>query len=113
MIEVGFEDCDYVANEIGAKFWAHAFGEWHRPLELHVPCRDPVDLLLSICNYQKVQFTCRDDFSAEVDACFGAENRRFDAGELRHPKITLKCFRSPSGLDGYLAYMGERLQLRE
>jgi len=111
--EMGFHNCDYVANEIGAKFWKHTFRRGHRPLELHVPCRDPVDLLLSMCNYQKVQFTCRDDFSAEVDACFGAENRRFDAGELRHPKITLKCFRSPSGLDGYLAYMGERLQLRE
>mmetsp|Transcript_23094 Transcript_23094/g.46107 ORF Transcript_23094/g.46107 Transcript_23094/m.46107 type:complete len:371 (+) Transcript_23094:222-1334(+) len=113
MYEMGFHDCDYVANEIGAKFWKHTFRGWHRPLELHVPCRDPVDLLLSMCNYQQVPFTCRDDFASEVEACFGNENRRFDAGELRHPFITLKCFRSPSGLNGYLAYMGERLQRRE
>jgi len=113
MVEVGFQDCDYVANEIGAKFWAHAFGEWHRPLELHVPCRDPVDLLLSMCNYQKVEFTCKSNFKEEVDLCFGKENQRFDTELLTHPNIHLKCFRSPHSLAKYLDYMGERLEKKE
>eukprot|EP00588_Corethron_pennatum_P004256 CAMPEP_0194283208 /NCGR_PEP_ID=MMETSP0169-20130528/24871_1 /TAXON_ID=218684 /ORGANISM="Corethron pennatum, Strain L29A3" /LENGTH=361 /DNA_ID=CAMNT_0039028757 /DNA_START=184 /DNA_END=1269 /DNA_ORIENTATION=- len=113
MVEVGFQDCDYVANEIGAKFWAHTFGEWHRPLELHVPCRDPVDLLLSMCNYQKIEFTCKSNFKEEIDLCFGKENQRFDTELLTHPNIHLKCFRSPHSLVKYLDYMGERLEKKE
>jgi len=110
--EIGLHDCDYVANEIGAPFWAYHFGNWYRPLELHIPCRDPVDLFLSMCNYQQVQFTCKSDFKEELKKCLN-QNHRFDMKELTHSNINLKCFRSPSKLGDYLDYMGERLQKKE
>jgi len=110
MKEVGFTDCDYVANEIGARFWDK---DWHRPLELHVPCRRPFDLFLSMCNHRQVDFTCKPDFKEEFDKCIGGEDKRFDIHELTHPNIHLKCFQSPSKIDAYLDYMGERLQKKE
>lgn len=53
----GFEECDYVSSENGLDFWTRRFGsasQWpsNVPLQLHVPCRDPVDHLLSQCNHR-------------------------------------------------------------
>mmetsp|Transcript_26211 Transcript_26211/g.40581 ORF Transcript_26211/g.40581 Transcript_26211/m.40581 type:complete len:263 (+) Transcript_26211:15-803(+) len=110
--EVGFEGCDYLANEVGHQFWAKRFGRWHRPLELHVPCRDPIDILLSMCNYRQVRFTCREDFREELHACLKGGSR-FKRSALTHRNIRLKCFRSPVNVEKYLAYMGARLQRKE
>jgi len=119
---IGFHNCDYIANEVGATFWNESLGDLHRRLELHVPCRDPVDLFLSMCNYRKVKFTCKHNFSfkeevnkwamREVERC--KPNRlRFNLKQLTQPNIDLKCFQSPSRLGDYFDYMGERLQKKE
>merc|ERR1711957_962808 len=50
MKKIHFHDYDYIANEVGAQFWNNALRDWYRSLELHIPCRDPVDLFLSMCN---------------------------------------------------------------
>jgi len=112
MKEIGFADCDYLANEVGSQFWAHRFGRWHKPLELHVPCRDPIDILLSMCNYRQLRFTCQEDFTEELHACLKGESR-FKRRTLTHRNIHMKCFRSPHRVQAYLEYMGERLQKKE
>eukprot|EP00588_Corethron_pennatum_P024088 CAMPEP_0194332262 /NCGR_PEP_ID=MMETSP0171-20130528/58560_1 /TAXON_ID=218684 /ORGANISM="Corethron pennatum, Strain L29A3" /LENGTH=174 /DNA_ID=CAMNT_0039094037 /DNA_START=202 /DNA_END=726 /DNA_ORIENTATION=- len=109
---IGFHNCDYISNEIGAAFWKDYLGDLHRPLELHIPCRDPVDLFLSMCNYRHVEFTCKSDFKEEVSKCVFAGNR-FNMKLLTQSNIDLKCFESPSRLGDYFAYMGERLQKKE
>ena len=42
MDEIGFEDCDFISMESNWPFWRR-FEDWPLPLELHVPCRDPLD----------------------------------------------------------------------
>ncbi|EJK57382.1 hypothetical protein THAOC_22578, partial [Thalassiosira oceanica] len=54
--KAGFEDCDYISQEKEYGFWHEQFpnGKLHGvPVELHVPCRDPLDHLLSQCNFRK------------------------------------------------------------
>eukprot|EP00956_Cyclotella_meneghiniana_P013038 scaffold18620_cov35-Cyclotella_meneghiniana.AAC.1 len=57
MNAVGYEDCDYISNESNWQFWAKRFGGeggFHGvPMELHVPCRDRIEHLMSMCNYQE------------------------------------------------------------
>lgn len=50
MDEIGFEDCDWISHETAYPFWTR----FQVPLELHVPCRDPIDHLLSQCNHLQV-----------------------------------------------------------
>lgn len=54
MGKVGWDDCDYVSNEVDANWWMEGgdtdFGDaaFHGvQMELHVPCRDPIDHLMS------------------------------------------------------------------
>ena len=51
MQERGFEDCDWISAEEDWTFWKQ-FADWDLPIEIHVPCRDPIDHLLSQCNYR-------------------------------------------------------------
>jgi len=107
--EIGYEDCDYVALEEHAHTWAELFGSLYRPLELHVPCRDSISLLMSMCNFVGKQFNCEQNFVKEAKQCF-IGIFRFNLKQLDHPNINLKCFSSPSKIGNYLDYMGERLQ---
>ena len=59
MDEIGFEDCDFISNEVPWSWWPR-FEDWPLPLELHVPCRDPLDHLMSQCNYRRSTFNCVD-----------------------------------------------------
>jgi len=111
--EIGFHDCDYVELEAHAKIWKELFGAWHRPLELHVPCRDPISHLMSMCNHRQLEFTCEPtNFTKQVDNCVSGRNR-FRFQELKHPNIHLKCFNSPNKINEYLEYMRGRLQEKE
>ena len=52
--EIGFEDCDYISAETSWSFWRDTFGNgrFHGlKMELHVPCRDRLDHLMSQCNH--------------------------------------------------------------
>merc|ERR1711957_984537 len=114
MHQIGFKDCDYVANEIGARFWLTFFASSYRPLELHVPCREPIDLFLSMCNHRQVDFPCRrKSFIQDIHKCLEGDGPRFDLQVLTHSNIHLKCFSSPSKIGDYLDYMGEKLQKKE
>jgi len=52
MDERGYEDCDYVSHEENFDFWK-SFGTNETPMELHVPCRDPIDHLSSMYNHKR------------------------------------------------------------
>jgi len=111
MREIGFEDCDYVALEANAEKWNLHFGSWFKPLELHVPCRDPIDLLMSMCDHQGITFSCKGNLPnpEEVKKCLtGGE--KFVTSHLVKKNINLKCFGALSSHGDYLDHMAERLQ---
>jgi len=114
MKEIGFEDCDYVALETGHNFWDSTFRNWYRPLELHVPCRDPIDHLMSMCNAVKKKIDCSAKSAREIDAAIrGCEvflSSRFSLRLTNIKNIHLKCFRAPLEINEYIHYMGKRLE---
>jgi hypothetical protein len=59
--KIGFEDCDFISMEVHFSFWNNNFpggNFYHVPIELHVPCRDPVDHMMSSCNWRGVKLDC-------------------------------------------------------
>lgn len=112
--EIGYEDCDYVSAEVSFPFWKRIVDDLpkhpHFDLELHVPCRSPVDWLMSMCNHQKKQYNCKHSVVEEaVEECL-MEMNRFEQKPLRS-NTKLKCF-NPIPIDPYLEYMGSILQPR-
>jgi hypothetical protein len=110
MVEEGFEDCDWISLEEPAGTWPKLFqnrGKW--PLEFHVPCREPLDHFLSMCNHRKRQFNCSAiDLGKEIENCALFLNRFSFAlkalGEL-------KCF-APFPMENYIDYSYSLLQPR-
>ena len=145
MDEIGYENCDYISHERHFNVWKQHVttgdsnprykGGYARannigPLELHVPCRDPIDHILSQCNHRGRKFNCTSVSSAVKrqnnatgggggDAVVGAIQRevlkclvdfaRFSPKLLRLPNTTVKCF-DPIPADRYVDYMSSRLQ---
>ncbi|CAB9498825.1 expressed unknown protein [Seminavis robusta] len=161
MFEIGFQDCDWISLEDpGWRAWPHhvlpdlkmATTDANNDdddgndddgndndatttttrLELHVPCRDPVDHLLSMCHYQSIDFDCSIPFESDV----GTKKHNHDSskqtadttmeeqidsclmglGRFHHelanlPHTDLKCF-DYQQQDLYLQYMDQRLQPR-
>ena len=70
MQEIGYDDCDYVSLEQGWKIWSTIFpnGNFHGvPVELHVPCRDPLDHFMS---QTRGKFSCNEtdqEFYRNID----------------------------------------------
>ncbi|KAL7474643.1 hypothetical protein ACHAW6_000608, partial [Cyclotella cf. meneghiniana] len=64
MRTIGFEDCDYISHEMYWPFWSNTFGDgkFHgMRMELHVPCRNRIDHLMSQCNHhapKKLELAC-------------------------------------------------------
>eukprot|EP00588_Corethron_pennatum_P009620 CAMPEP_0194270360 /NCGR_PEP_ID=MMETSP0169-20130528/4353_1 /TAXON_ID=218684 /ORGANISM="Corethron pennatum, Strain L29A3" /LENGTH=354 /DNA_ID=CAMNT_0039012371 /DNA_START=249 /DNA_END=1310 /DNA_ORIENTATION=+ len=112
VMRYGFEDCDYVALETKATMWAEQFGSSDRRLQLHVPCRPSLDMLMSLCNHFHKDFLCRPKFEKEVDKCLQFF-WRFGREALTHPNIDLKCFSSPARIQDYLHYMEAKLTKNE
>jgi hypothetical protein len=54
-MKIGYEDCDWISIERHAVFLSQ-FASWPFPMELHLPCRDPLDNLMSQCNFQGIVF---------------------------------------------------------
>jgi len=146
---LGYENCDYISNEIKWNFWhgtlqtlntalepfesiadqanppkkKAAYKEDAPPpltMELHVPCRDPIDHMLSMANHEgtiikRVIFNCTgvetDDalLEREVDRAYFDLNR-FNAN-LDSKNIKLKCFQSIP-VEPYIEYMDQFLQTR-
>mmetsp|Transcript_3234 Transcript_3234/g.4262 ORF Transcript_3234/g.4262 Transcript_3234/m.4262 type:complete len:324 (+) Transcript_3234:140-1111(+) len=110
--EIGFEDCDWISWEGSWKDWVEiASGPY--PLELHIPCRDPVDHLMSQCNHLSRQFDCQAaDIRAEIDNCIVAIPERFNKKlEQDDNNINLKCFDFRSN-DKYLEFMDGKVENR-
>jgi hypothetical protein len=99
----GFEDCDWISNECKWTFWLTL----PRPLELHIPCRNISDHLLSVANHQGLEFDCRADGKSEFDRVVaGFHLDRYNYKLVNTDGITAYCF-DP---DGYVPYMSARLQ---
>jgi hypothetical protein len=118
MDEIGYEDCDYVSQEVTNTFWGTLAVKIHPvPLEVHVPCREPIEHLLSMCNMYGKKFECakaETSVEDETRKCLINMNRFNDAnfrGWQKGPaiNITTKCF-NPIPIDNYVKYMGSILQ---
>lgn len=112
MNEIGYEDCDFVSFEAAWQGWGNNIaGMW--PLELHVPCREPLSHFMSQCNHYNIDFQCNDSktdaaLTAEVKKCLVDPNR-FSLALTKVKNITMKCF-NPIPIEPYLEYVGQFLQ---
>lgn len=114
MDEIGFEDCDFISMESNWPFWRR-FEDWPLPLELHVPCRDPLDHLMSQCNHHRRTFNCvnasrgPESLAWEVNRCSLFLNRfAWDLLSLNNTRV--KCYNFSDQFSGYLAHMDKVLQ---
>eukprot|EP00934_Nitzschia_sp_Nitz4_P000713 Nitzschia sp. Nitz4//scaffold28_size193895//134169//135370//NITZ4_001674-RA/size193895-exonerate_est2genome-gene-0.135-mRNA-1//-1//CDS//3329546009//713//frame0 len=128
----GFEDCDYIALEQQPYVWgelAQTLSE--SPLsdsdkeipssdthpvqiQLHVPCRDPIDHLLSQCNHRRRKFECTPNatiWQTTIDNCMVEPKRFRYESWSENPLLQVKCF-SDSQVPSYLEYMSGMLQPR-
>ncbi len=118
--EIGFEDCDYISYENGHKFWSY-FSNFHNmTMELHLPCRDPIDHLMSECNHRREKmergFECRqnmtdNELEQEMEKCYIFLNR-FDDKLKNYENINLKCYNFQHQFTGYIDYISTKLQPR-
>ena len=83
-------------------------------MELHVPCREPIDHLLSQCNTEaRKMLDCtvpEAEFFQSVQRCFV----KFDRYKsILHENFdSIKCYNFKEQFTTYIDYMGERLQER-
>ncbi|KAL9178442.1 hypothetical protein ACHAXT_003772 [Thalassiosira profunda] len=110
------ENCDYVSHEIDWSFWKTKFGKkrFHGvAMELHVPCRSPIDHLMSQCNYRHKALRCAglsdEQFFRAIDSCTLGLNR-FHSDLLNH--FTVKCFDFRQQFTKYIDHMARILQRR-
>lgn len=112
MVEIGFEDCDYISHETNWKFWPTFFERWYKPLEIHIPCRDPVEHLMSMCNHKGIKFQCDIPLIDAIQHCM-LDMGRFSMKLVHgYSNITTKCF-SSEAVDDYVQYMGQTLQHKQ
>jgi len=111
MEEIGWEDCDYVSNEL-PWWWWKKFVSWKpTKVELHVPCRDPIDHILSQCNHRRIVFDCKGAVETQVRKCL-QEMGRFSLSftdARMFPNFNVKCFDYRRTAD-YVSVMGNKLQ---
>lgn len=116
MLDIGFEDCDYVSKEWGADWWVDHFADakFHNiQMELHVPCRDPIDHLMSQCNYVDWKFTQKNvlacdaetdkEFFQSIEDCFVFAKERYHKNLEEH--FDVKCFDFKQSFTTYVDYM--------
>lgn len=107
MDEIGYEDCDFISLERNWQKWIEIAELW--PLELHVPCREPLEHLMSQCNFRQVYFDCNaSSVYREVKRCLVSPSR-FSVQLTKIPNVTMKCF-DPIPVERYLAYMNNFLE---
>lgn len=108
------EDCDYVSQEATWTFWK-MFEKWDVPIELHVPCREPVDHLMSQCNFRKKKYSCEVSTPSMAKECLlyisnDSEWSRFSNQMESIANTTLKCFDFSQTFTRYLDRMDKFLQ---
>uniref|UniRef100_A0A7S2EJK9 Uncharacterized protein n=1 Tax=Ditylum brightwellii TaxID=49249 RepID=A0A7S2EJK9_9STRA len=123
MDEIGYEDCDYISHENSYQFWFR-FDDFHGiPMELPLPCRDPVDHLMSQCNHRGLMLNCEmteERFIGSIKRCllFLTEDetnifvfqKRFSMKLVNPEKRGLKCYHFKKQFTTYLDYISEKLQ---
>ena len=122
MEEIGYEDCDYVSSERYStyEFFIDHFGNrtFHGlQMELHVPCRDPIDHLMSKCNMQHKQINCTyqgNNYTVFKQSVMNCIDRNMD--RYHHTLKThfshIKCYDYRKQFTSYMEYMTTRLQPR-
>ena len=116
MKSMGFEDCDYVASEENYNFWIKNFGNesFHGvPMELHVPCRDRIDHVMSQCNYHSYSLDCaitsnEDFFRTIEEKCFERIYQRYQHVLKDH--FDVKCFDVKKQFTTYASHMSQLLE---
>lgn len=114
MRERGYEDCDWISLE----------GKWTKwkeisrrvgPLELHVPCREPVDHLMSMCNMWNHQFDCQAaNITKEVGRCLIHSDRFSSKGLSSIDNVnSVRCFPYKTQFVAYKAAMDKVLENRK
>jgi len=102
----------------------HHFGDakFHNiEMKLHVPCRDPIDHLMSQCNYEeptrkfvKQDVACDaatdEEYFQSVRDCFVYVHERFNNELLSH--FDVKCYDYKQQFTGYIELMGKVLENR-
>ena len=115
MNEIGYEDCDFIAMETHARTWANLASELSSsssPLEIHVPCREPLDHIMAQCHHYHHTFDCgAEDLEAELLQCQKDLHGRFKHYLERTPDLSPKCFDALAPAK-YIHYMGSILQPR-
>ena len=116
------DECDYVSQEGSYLQWAKQ--NWSKHLELHIPCKDPLELLMSACFYRTEPpgFDCSERIGKQVKRCLRVKNgisrrvdNRFDERLLRSAlkhNFTVKCYNTDLTFSSYLPYMDQRLTPR-
>jgi len=115
--EIGFENCDYLSHEIHWTFWINKFGDgkFHGiPMELHIPCRDRIDHLMSQCNFVHLELACDassdEEFFESVEECFTNLKGRYHHNMGKH--FDIKCIDFKKQFTTYTQYMADKLQPR-
>ena len=104
MNEIGFEDCYWVSFE-GSFGWWKRFEKWYEPVELHLPCRDPIEHLMSQMNYRNKKMNCTSFQIEEVHKHFVFLDYRFSSKNI--PKnMTLKCIHFDDQFGPYIESLG-------
>jgi hypothetical protein len=117
MDDIGYENCDWISLEDRMSAWKQRFNANNgTKLEMHVPCRDPLDHFMSQCNYRNHNFDCGitdpEEMAKEIHRCLKDEDR-FQAKQIGDysPHIQFKCF-APIPVSRYIEYMAQILQER-
>ena len=107
MEEIGYEDCDWISIEGNARRW-HRFDSWFQRMELHLPCREPIDHLMSQCNFREKNFDCDAyDLGKNVDECLVDPSRFLSelVSDVLYPNIEVKCYDFSVQFTKYFDYM--------
>lgn len=116
MHEIGYEDCDWISIEGDYRSWK-TFHNWHQPLELHLPCREPIDHLMSQCNFLAHTFNCSSsNLDLEIEKCLVRVNKRFRFGLVDGsiiPEGSVKCYDFNMQFTKYLRLMRDVLQTKK
>ncbi|CAE7249874.1 unnamed protein product [Symbiodinium natans] len=111
MEEIGYEDCDLVSHEQPWTYWKR-YSSWSK-VELHLPCRDPIEHLLSQCNHNLKTLDCSDEkLLLRSKQCLIFPERfdyKLTQSEDEFRNFTVKCF-NYSSTSKYIDYLGTKLQ---
>lgn len=103
MVRHGFETCDWVSLEEHYNAWKEVAKAG--PLELHLPCRSPLEHYISRCNHLMKAI----DGSLPQCVLFPM---RFSVHLLNMPNTTLRCYDFNDQYTKYVNFMKEKLELR-